>query len=135
MTEATRQEKPHQNPGHAAEEHHPGPMVYVKVAVFLAIVTAIEVAIYYIGPIRRSPAFVPVLLSLSAIKFAMVVLYFMHLRFDSRTFRRLFVTGMVLALSVYAIVLGSFVFSGKVVLIGAGIALVVGIFAKILRAE
>jgi cytochrome c oxidase subunit 4 len=38
----------------------------------------------------------------------MVVLWFMHLRFDSRLFRRLFVTGIVLALFVYTIVLTTF---------------------------
>jgi cytochrome c oxidase subunit 4 len=42
---------------------------------------------------------------MSAVKFSLVVLWFMHLRFDSRIFRRLFISGMILAISVYAIVL------------------------------
>lgn len=88
-----------------SEEHHPRPQEYVKVAVFLAVVTAIEVGVYYLSGLRRVlPA---LLLTLSAVKFGMVVLWFMHLKFDSRIFRRLFVVGIGLALTVYAIVLAS----------------------------
>ena len=83
------------------ERPHPGPKEYVKIAVALAIVTLLEVAIYYIDFLR--PALVPLLLVFSTIKFALVVLWFMHLRFDSRLFMRLFVTGVVLALSIFAV--------------------------------
>jgi hypothetical protein len=41
-------------------------------------------------------------------KFALVALWFMHLKFDSRLFRRLFVAGLLIALAVFAIVLGTF---------------------------
>ena len=41
---------------------------------------------------------------------AMVVLYFMHLRFDSPVFMRLFVTGLVLAVTVYFIMFAAFQF-------------------------
>jgi cytochrome c oxidase subunit 4 len=40
-------------------------------------------------------------------KFALVALFFMHLRFDSKLFRRLFVTGIILAIAVYMIALTS----------------------------
>lgn len=93
-------------------EHHPGPRQYVGVAVMLAVVTAIEVAIYYVSGIREAVFFVPVLLSLSVVKFALVMLWFMHLKFDSRLFRRLFVTGVVVAVVVFAIVLATFFFRG-----------------------
>jgi cytochrome c oxidase subunit 4 len=86
--------------------HHPGPRTYVAVAVWLAVVTIAEVATFYID---MSPALlVPLLLAMAAVKFVMVVMWFMHLRFDSRIFRRLFVSGLVLALSVFAIMLGTF---------------------------
>ncbi len=109
--EAKRQDTPSghnqtANPaGHAhAKEHaHPGPFEYVKIAFILAVITAIEVVIYYIPAVR--PYIVPLLLALSAIKFGMVALWFMHLKFDSRLFRRLFITGIILALTVFAIVL------------------------------
>jgi cytochrome c oxidase subunit 4 len=84
-------------------EHHPGPRQYVTVAAVLAVVTALEVWIYYVEALRD--LLVPFLLAFSAIKFALVVLWFMHLRFDSAIFKRLFVTGVILALSVFAIVL------------------------------
>jgi caa(3)-type oxidase subunit IV len=90
----------------AREHAHPSPIVYVKVAVILAVVTAIEVAIYYFN---LSPgALTTLLLVLSLVKFALVGLYFMHLKFDSLLFRRLFITGILLALFVYAIVLATF---------------------------
>ena len=86
--------------------HHPSPRKYVWVAVILAIVTAIEVAIYYIPSIAERPALlIPSLLFFAVIKFIMVAAYFMHLKFDSRTFRRFFITGLVIALVVFGIVL------------------------------
>ncbi|MGH2709066.1 MAG: cytochrome C oxidase subunit IV family protein [Actinomycetota bacterium] len=93
-------------PAHAMEHAHPGPLQYVKVAVVLAVVTAVEVMIYYIPAVR--PYIAPLLIVLSAIKFGMVALWFMHLKFDSRLFRRLFITGIILALAVFAIVLLTF---------------------------
>jgi cytochrome c oxidase subunit IV len=86
--------------------HHPGPRQYVGVAVVLAIITSIEVAIYYIESIRS--LLVPLLIFFSFIKFLLVVLWFMHLRFDSRLFRRLFVTGLILAFIVFGVVLSIF---------------------------
>lgn len=93
--------------GHRPEERaHPGPKQYVIVAVVLAIVTAIEVVLFYLD--MPDGLLIAGLLVLSLVKFWMVVLWFMHLRFDSVLFRRLFITGMILALSVYTIVLVSF---------------------------
>jgi len=89
------------------EEHeHPGPKQYVVVAVVLAIITAIEVAIYYIDALQD--VLIPFLLAFSFIKFALVVLWFMHLKFDSPLFKSLFVAGLILALAVFAIVLTTF---------------------------
>lgn len=86
--------------------HHPGPKEYIRIGLILAFVTAIEVAIYYIASLR--PLIVPLLLTLSLIKFSLVGLYFMHLKFDSRLFRRLFILGIVLAIAVYGVVLVTF---------------------------
>ena len=86
--------------------HHPSPRKYVWVAIILAVVTAIEVAIYYIPSIADRPGLlIPTLLFFAVIKFIMVGAYFMHLKFDSRVFRRFFVTGLVLALAVFGVVL------------------------------
>jgi cytochrome c oxidase subunit 4 len=89
-------------------EHHPGPRAYVGIAIVLAIITALEVAIYYIPSL--ADFLVAFLLVFSAIKFWLVITWFMHLRFDSRIFRRLFFTGLVLALIVFFIVLATFFF-------------------------
>ena len=85
---------------------HPEPRQYVVVAIALAIVTAFEVAIFYIDVPRV--LFVTLLLVMSTVKFSLVVLWFMHLRFDSRLFRRLFISGLILAVFVYAVVLAIF---------------------------
>jgi cytochrome c oxidase subunit 4 len=81
---------------------HPGPVEYVKVAVVLAVITALEVGLYYMS--IPNGVLIGLLLVFSALKFALVVLWFMHLRFDSPVLKRLFVTGLVLAGSVYAVV-------------------------------
>jgi cytochrome c oxidase subunit 4 len=91
-----------------AELHHPTPQQYVKVAIVLSLVTAFEVAVYYIEAVGG--LLVPLLLLFALIKFVLVVLWFMHLRFDSRLFRRLFVTGMAFALIVFFVVLATFFF-------------------------
>jgi cytochrome c oxidase subunit 4 len=82
---------------------HPGPRQYVMIAIWLAIATAIEVAWYYLDVPHA--IFVTLLLVLAFVKFSLVVLWFMHLRFDSPIFRTLFVTGIILAITVYVVVL------------------------------
>ena len=90
-------------PAHAAEHVHPGPAEYIKVALFLAVVTGIEVGVYYMKGLKGILA--PLLILMSAVKFGMVGLYFMHLKFDTPLFRRLFILGIILALTVYAVAL------------------------------
>ena len=76
------------------------------VAVWLAIATAIEVGLYYLE--MPDGLMIGLLLFFAILKFTLVVLYFMHLKFDAIIFRRLMMTGIVLALSVYIIVLLTF---------------------------
>jgi cytochrome c oxidase subunit IV len=91
--------------------HHPGPREYVKVAVALAVATGAEVALFYMN--LPHALFVLLLLFFAAIKFSLVVLWFMHLRFDNRLFQRLFILGLSLATAVYLIVLSVFgIFKG-----------------------
>ena len=86
---------------------HPGPRQYVVVAIVLAVLTAIEVALFYMEFIPQGVV-IGSLMVLMILKFAIVALWFMHLRFDSRIFRRLFITGIILAISVFVIVLLTF---------------------------
>jgi len=93
-----------------APQHHKHPTEgqYVLIALFLAVVTAFEVAVYYIDALKD--ALVAILLVCAVVKFSVVVAFFMHLRFDSRLFRRLFVLGLALAIFVFTIVLTTFHF-------------------------
>ena len=93
------------SPEPGGHEHYPDEWQYVKVAIVLFCITAVEVTVYYISGLNKAlPA---LLLTMSVVKFALVALYFMHLRFDSKFFRRLFATGIALALGVYMIALTS----------------------------
>ena len=80
---------------HGAAEHA-GVGTYVKVAVILTVVTALEFGAIYIRAL--TPILIPLLLVLSAGKFALVVLFFMHLRYDSRVLATVFVGPLVVAI-------------------------------------
>src|SRR5436309_10944218 len=68
---------------------------YVLVALVLTGVTALEVGVIYVR--RLAPIVVPLLLAMSAAKFALVALFFMHLRYESRVPTVLFVGPLILA--------------------------------------
>ena len=99
--------QPATQPAHLAPgaEGHPSPSVYITVGVILAVVTMIEVGVYYMDIVQG--ALVTVLLLLSAMKFVMVVLWFMHLRFDSKIFSVLFAGGLLLVVALFVVVLTS----------------------------
>ena len=79
---------------HHEEHEHTSEATYVKIAIFLALITIVEVAIYYIEWFHTSGALVPVLLVLSAIKFYTVVSFFMHLKFDHKLLSFWFIAGL-----------------------------------------
>ncbi|MSQ21729.1 MAG: cytochrome C oxidase subunit IV [Dehalococcoidia bacterium] len=81
-----------------SERAHPTPARYTAIALILAVITVVEVAIVYTKFLQ--PVLIPLLLVLSATKFAMVAMFFMHLRFDNRLFSVMFVGGLLLALAV-----------------------------------
>jgi cytochrome c oxidase subunit IV len=85
----------HQEVAHA---HHPTWKSYVIIGAILTAITAVEVAIFYIPSMAK--VIVPVLLVLSAIKFFIVVLFYMHLKFDSPVFSRFFFAPLFLAMLV-----------------------------------
>lgn len=94
---------------HEEVEHtHPGDKEYVFVALFLAVVTGAEVALYYVDLDFKVNA--ALLIILMVIKFVTVAMFFMHLRFDSKLFRYFFLTGLVTATVVYIVVLTTFHF-------------------------
>jgi len=78
-----------------SEHAHPGFRTYLVIAAVLTVITALEVAIFYIPAL--SGVLVPLLLTLSAAKFALVVMFYMHLKMDSRIFSGVFLAPMGLA--------------------------------------
>ncbi|HZS88584.1 MAG TPA: cytochrome C oxidase subunit IV family protein [Chloroflexota bacterium] len=77
---------------------HPTALRYVQIAVILTVLTTIEIAVYYIHSLSK--ILIPILLTLSAIKFALVVLWYMHLKFDNRIFSALFLLGLIIGGSI-----------------------------------
>lgn len=98
-------------PAHA-EPHHPSDASYVKIALFLAVVTALEVGTYFwediFGKTPSTAALVLTLFPMMIVKFGTVALYFMHLKYDNPILRRVFVFGLVLATVVYGILAFAF---------------------------
>lgn len=96
------------------EEHahdHPSEFQYVKIAIFLGIVTALEVVVVYIDSL--TDLIVPILSAMMIVKFVAVAGYFMHLKFDSKIFRRFFILGIILAMAIYGVVLWTFTFAER----------------------
>ena len=83
------------SPDHVHE--HPTWKQYKWVALILVLITVFEVWGYYIPAFVASAAFVPVLLAMSAIKFAIVVAFYMHLKYDHKLFRALFTGPLLIA--------------------------------------
>jgi cytochrome c oxidase subunit 4 len=82
-----------------AHDHHPGWKTYVVVGAILTLVTAVEVAAYYIPAWENSRVYVPSMLIMSAFKFVVVVMFYMHLKYDHRLFRALFTGPFIIAAS------------------------------------
>ena len=94
---------------HEAEHAHPSDWQYIKIALLLAVLTALEVFTYFESVHNLSDAALYVILTvLMVLKFVYVVAWFMHLKFDSMIFRRVFQVGIAMALAVYLIMLTAF---------------------------
>ncbi len=120
MTESSAPLAPPVGQGHGGDtdaHHDPGDTYYFRIAVALALITAVEVAWSYLPVWEDSTgitAFVEVagLLVMMMIKFVVVASHFMHLKFDDTLLSRLFYAGLVLAVGVYLIALTTFEFFG-----------------------
>ena len=77
---------------------HPTPATYIRVALALALLTGVEVGVFYIEALE--PGFLPIFIILSIAKFVLVIMFYMHLKFDHRLFSTLFVGGLLLAVAV-----------------------------------
>ena len=97
----------HHGPAH--EHAHPGPATYAKVAGVLTLITALEVWVFYLPGMRS--VLVPVLTVMSATKFLLVVMFYMHLKFDHPAFTRVLLGGVFIAFGVFLWVLALFAYS------------------------
>jgi cytochrome c oxidase subunit 4 len=95
---------------HAAPEpgqpHHPSAKEYVRIGLILALLTALEVLVSYSD--LPHTLLIGLLFVAACIKFALVVLWFMHLKFDDRRYARFFTMGFAGAVTLYLIVLMTF---------------------------
>jgi caa(3)-type oxidase subunit IV len=89
---------------------HPTPATYFRVAMTLVAITAIEVGVFYIDELGYG--IIPVLAILSVVKFALVAMFYMHLKYDARIFSAMFVAGVALAVALVFALIGLFEFFG-----------------------
>ncbi len=96
------------------DDHHgPTDKQYIIIAVWLGVLTALEVATAF-EQVEEwlGVTLIPVLLLMMFVKFGVVAAYFMHLKFDNKVLTQLFAFGMVLATAVYVAALSAFGFWG-----------------------
>ena len=89
-------------PGHHApvDAHaHPTGRQYVTVAAILSVITAAEVAVFYVIPHTAHAVLMLALAVLAISKFVLVVAFYMHLKFDARLLTWLFAGGLVTAVA------------------------------------
>jgi cytochrome c oxidase subunit IV len=80
MSEATQTMAPH---AQAEAAHHPG------------VLTGMEITVFYVPALKT--VIVPVLLILAAAKFALIAMFFMHLKYDSWTLSGIFIFPLMIA--------------------------------------
>jgi cytochrome c oxidase subunit 4 len=85
----------HETAGTTGAHPQAGPRTYLVIAAFLLLLTAMEVAVFYIPALAG--VLVPLLIFLALAKFALVAMFYMHLRFDHVWFTYLFVAPLVIA--------------------------------------
>jgi cytochrome c oxidase subunit IV len=105
-------------PGADHGHEHPTWATYKWVALILTVMTIIEVWAYYIPELKASAVFVPALLIMSAMKFAIVAMFYMHLKYDHKLFRALF-TGP-LAIAIVTLIALLFLFSKLAIRLSGG---------------
>lgn len=99
---------------HDEHHDHPSDAKYWKIGAILGVITLAEVSTYFITDDPYShdlkPLLIGSLLIMMVAKFVTIGAYFMHLKFDNKIFRNVFITGLVLAVLVYLAVLTSFAY-------------------------
>ena len=92
---------------HAPAGGHATVQTYIRVAVVLGILTAIEIGALYVPGIPN-PVLVALLLVFSVLKFGLVVGFFMHLRYDNKLLTALFVGPLIIAMGIILAIMALF---------------------------
>ena len=101
------------NGGPTEEQRHPTTGLYLAVAGVLTVITLVEVGVFYVPALQGILA--PLLLLLSGAKFALVVMFYMHLKSDHGLFTLVFTLPLLIAVGVIVALLflfGVFVIGG-----------------------
>ncbi|HLI81001.1 MAG TPA: cytochrome C oxidase subunit IV family protein [Candidatus Binataceae bacterium] len=100
------------DPAYAETEHaHVSNTVYLIVGGFLLVLTAMEVTVSYLHALR--PVMVPLLVVLALAKFALIALFFMHLRYEKWTLNTMFGFPLVVATVVFVALFGLFLYLSR----------------------
>jgi caa(3)-type oxidase subunit IV len=95
----------------AKEEHHISTTVYLIVGGFLIVLTAMEITVSNVHALR--PVMVPLLIVLAIAKFALIALFFMHLRYEKLELNIMFGFPLTIALAVFLAMLGLFLYLSR----------------------
>ena len=79
-------------------EPHASNRFYIAIAVILAALTALEVMVFYVEAL--APVLFWLLMIMMAAKFALVVMFFMHLKYDGPLLTGVFVWGLFIATAI-----------------------------------
>jgi cytochrome c oxidase subunit 4 len=90
----------------APHREHPSAKEYIRIGLILGVLTALEITASYADV--AGSLLIPTLFVLAVIKFSLVVLWFMHLKFDDRRYARFFLMGLAGAATLYLVVLVTF---------------------------
>jgi cytochrome c oxidase subunit IV len=93
------------------EQAHISNTVYLIVGGFLIVLTAMEITVAYIHALR--PVMVPILVILAIAKFALIAMFFMHLRYEKWAVNTIFVFPLTIAIGVFLSLLGLFLFLSR----------------------
>ncbi len=93
------------------EPHIPSDRYFINVALVLAVVTALETSTYWWPDSMETVGLISLIIMM-IIKFFMIILIFMHLKFDNKLFSLMFYIGLGLAIGVYCVALATFQFFG-----------------------
>ncbi len=83
---------------HTEQPRHPSVATYLIVAGILTMITLVEIGVFYVPALQGAMA--PILLTLSAAKFALVVMFFMHLKHDNKLLMAIFTVPLLIAIGV-----------------------------------